>query len=228
MAFTTLEVLFGRPTTRPAPLPTSLTLIGLLLGAIREPIESSWGHVMVCCTVPSAHTLVRWEDENAFAPIVRPDLPHLWPTGSSRGGPHRLRPGTSPHALRIPPHGGHPALRLTERWLQVCLGCIQLSLSCPCRLLHTFLSPASEDYPRFWIRRPSSERRRDLNPPDHHAAQRTYGPVRLPRRPGLSLAGIRLAHAPPPGVSRVASFLLVQTCHRHYPGGIVVGIELLP
>ena len=28
-----------------------------------------------------------------------------------RGGPHRLQPGTSPHALRIPPHDGHPALR---------------------------------------------------------------------------------------------------------------------
>src|SRR5260370_29575576 len=27
------------------------------------------------------------------------------------GFPHRLRPGTSPHALQIPPHGGHPALR---------------------------------------------------------------------------------------------------------------------
>src|SRR5882724_12660835 len=27
------------------------------------------------------------------------------------GFPHRLRPGTSPHALRIPPHGRHPALR---------------------------------------------------------------------------------------------------------------------
>ena len=26
---------------------------------------------MVFCTVPSANTLVRWEDENAFAPIVR-------------------------------------------------------------------------------------------------------------------------------------------------------------
>ena len=29
----------------------------------------------------------------------------------------------------------------TERWLQVRLGCIQLSSSCPFRLLHTFLSP---------------------------------------------------------------------------------------
>src|SRR5262245_14660978 len=27
-----------------------------------------------------------------------------------RDGSHRLRPGTSPHALRIPPRGGHPAL----------------------------------------------------------------------------------------------------------------------
>src|SRR6266700_1465686 len=27
------------------------------------------------------------------------------------GFPRRLRPGTSPHALQIPPHGGHPALR---------------------------------------------------------------------------------------------------------------------
>src|SRR4029077_15545802 len=27
--------------------------------------------------------------------------------------PHRLQPGTSPHALRIPPYGGHPALRST-------------------------------------------------------------------------------------------------------------------
>ena len=41
------------------------------LGAFREPNESSWGHMMVFCTVPSANTLVRWEDENAFAPIVR-------------------------------------------------------------------------------------------------------------------------------------------------------------
>jgi hypothetical protein len=41
------------------------------LGALRERIESSWGHVMVFGTVPSANTLVRWVNENAFAPIVR-------------------------------------------------------------------------------------------------------------------------------------------------------------
>src|SRR5262249_26516422 len=61
-----------------------------------------------------------------------------------------------------------------ERWLQDRLGCLQLSLSCPFRLLHTFLSlrPARH-YPRLWIRRSSSERRRDFNPPDLGAAQRT-------------------------------------------------------
>jgi hypothetical protein len=38
------------------------------------------------------------------------------------GFPHRLRPGTSPQALRIPPRGGHPALRTVgakiERYLK--------------------------------------------------------------------------------------------------------------
>ena len=60
-----------------------------------------------------------------------------------------------------------------ERWLQVHLGCIRLSSLCPFRLLHTFrsLRPATY-YRRFWIQRSSSERRRDLNPPDQCAAQR--------------------------------------------------------
>src|SRR6266542_2791620 len=37
--------------------------------------------------------------------------------------------------------------------------------------------------PRLWIQRPSSERRRDFNPPDSCAAQRTLRP-RLTSRPG--------------------------------------------
>src|SRR6266487_1585967 len=32
-------------------------------------------------------------------------------------------------------------------------------------------------YPRLWIQRPSSERRRDFNPPDSCAAQRTLRPL---------------------------------------------------
>ena len=55
---------------------------------------------------------MRWVDENAFAPIVRArPCPTFGRPVRLRGGPHRLRPGTSPHALRIPPRGGHPALR---------------------------------------------------------------------------------------------------------------------
>src|ERR1700758_3750512 len=82
------------------------------LGAFREPNESSWGHVMVFCTVPSANTLIRWVNENAFAPIVRArPCPTFGRPVHRRGSPHRLRPGTSPHTLRIPPHGGHPVLR---------------------------------------------------------------------------------------------------------------------
>src|SRR5215831_12041451 len=90
------------------------------------------------------------------------------------GFPHRLRPGTSPHALRIPPHGGHPSLRSTaSSGSRSALASIQLSPSCPFRRLHTFcfLRPA-RNYPRFWIWRPSFERQRDFNPPEQRAAQR--------------------------------------------------------
>jgi hypothetical protein len=74
--------------------------------------------------------------------------------------------------------------KLGVRWLQVRLACLRLSPSCPKRLLHTFLSlrPARR-YPRFWVRRSSSERRRDSNPPDLGAARRTdrIDPTRVPR-----------------------------------------------
>jgi hypothetical protein len=70
-----------------------------------------------------------------------------------------------------------------ERWLQVRLGCVQLSLSCPFRPLHTFrLSPASEAAnPASWIWRSSFERQRDFNPPEQRAAQRTLPNCRPPR-----------------------------------------------
>ena len=50
---------------------------------------------------------------NAFASIVqaRP-CPTFGRPVHRRGGPHRLRPGTSPHALRIPLRSGHPALQI--------------------------------------------------------------------------------------------------------------------
>ena len=48
------------------------------------------------------------------------------------------------------------------------------SVSCPFKLLHTrLLSRPARHYPRFRIRRSSSERRGDFNPPDSRAAQHT-------------------------------------------------------
>src|SRR5580658_2263585 len=79
------------------------------------------------------------------------------------------------HALRIPPRDGHPALQeLRSGGSRSALVCFRLSPSCPFRPLHTFHSSRpARNYPRFWIRRSSFERRRDLNPPDQRAAQRT-------------------------------------------------------
>jgi hypothetical protein len=41
------------------------------LSATRGLWKFSWGHALIFRTVPSANTLVRWVNENAFAPIVR-------------------------------------------------------------------------------------------------------------------------------------------------------------
>src|SRR5208337_2321915 len=77
--------------------------------------ESSWGHAQIFRTVPSANTLVRWVNENAFAPVLRArPCPTFGRPVRPRGSPHRLRPGTSPHTLRIPPRDGHPVLRSTS------------------------------------------------------------------------------------------------------------------
>ena len=150
-AFAGLPVLFGCPTTRQALLPTSLFAYKVAYpDSCQEPDEFSWGHAQIFHTVPSANTLVRWVNENAFAPVVRArPCPTFGRPVHLRGSPHRLRPGTSPHAFRIPPRDGHPALRKTARkWLQVRLGCLQLSPSCPFRRLRTcLLSPASEALP---------------------------------------------------------------------------------
>src|SRR6516165_4436451 len=152
------------------------------LGAFREPNESSWGHVMVFGTVPCANTLVRWEDENAFAPIVRarPD-----PT-FGRPVRHRVAPSTTARYFSTCPSDS------TSRWTPCPPVSGEAASGPPCRypafacVPHIgFSIPSSprpaRNYPRFRIRRPSSERRRDLNPPDHHAAQRTLW--RLRRRP---------------------------------------------
>ena len=56
-----------------------------------------------------------------------------------RDGSRRLRPGGSPHALQSPPRGVRTALQSFRSWLQLCLGRIRLSPSCPFRLCTTCL-----------------------------------------------------------------------------------------
>ena len=77
----------------------------------------------------------------------------------------------------------------SKRWLQVGLGCVQLSPLCPFRRLHTFhfLRPARLRT-RFWIWRPSFERQRDFNPPEQCAAQHALPVFRLStQKPSLFL-----------------------------------------
>ena len=97
-----------------------------------------------------------------------------------RGSPHRLRPGTSPHALRIPPHDGHPALRSAaqEDGSRSALAVSSFRFRARVGLFipSFFLRPARH-YPRFWIWLPSSGRQRDFNPPEQRAAQRTLWPL---------------------------------------------------
>ena len=136
---------------------------------------------------------------NAFAPIVRArPCPIFGRPVRLRGRPHRLQPDTSPHALRIPDRSGHPALRdISSSWLQVRLGRVRLSPSCPFRLLHTrLLSRPARRYPRFRIRPSSSERRGDFNPHDSRAAQRTLRTHPSPSRLGSTSRLSRLYDRP--------------------------------
>ena len=71
------------------------------------------------------------------------------------------------------------------------LACLRLSLSCPFKLLHTFhLLRLARHYPRVRIRRSSFERRRDFNPPEQRAAQRTLWRSPTPLRRACPLYGV--------------------------------------
>ena len=105
------------------------------------------------------------------------------------GCPNRLRPGTSPHALRIPPRDGHPALRSTASGGSTSVLAVS-SFRLRARLDVSIPSPFSGQRgyePASWIGRPSFERPRDFNPPEQRTAQRTLPGFRRfghpPRRP---------------------------------------------
>jgi len=82
-------------------------------GVTQRLCQSSWGHALFFRAVLPANTLVRWVNENAFVPEVQTRPCPTFGRPVHLGFPHRLQPGTSPHALRIPPYDGHPALRST-------------------------------------------------------------------------------------------------------------------
>jgi hypothetical protein len=146
-------------------------------------------------TVPSANTLVRWVNENAFASIVqaRP-CPTFGRPVHRRGSPHRLRPDTSPHALRIPSRDGHPALRSTAgSGFRSALACFRLSLSCPFRLRHTFhLSGPRGITPAFGYGAPHSSARGTLTLLSNALLSAHYAAVRLPAAVHEGLAAHRV------------------------------------
>src|SRR5437016_75555 len=102
------------------------------------------------------------------------DRTHLWPTGSSLGDPlitaRNFSSCPSDSISRwtpCPPEpasgGFRSALAVSDFRLRA-----RLDVSIPST------SPASEAFkPRFWIQCSSFEHRRDFNPPDQRAAQRT-------------------------------------------------------
>ena len=105
--------------------------------------------------------------ESLSPPSAGSTLPHLWPTCWSEifvpfcfGAILLLMPFELP-MFHTPCHLVHRFSRC-----QYLLGCFRLSPSCPFRLLHTaLLSRPARRCPRSRIRRSSSERRGDFNPP---------------------------------------------------------------
>src|SRR5664280_2825790 len=114
--------------------------------------------------------------------------------------------------LLLMPFGFHLAVDTLpsgnrKRWLQVRLGCLQLSPSCPFRLLHTFLSPGPRGItPAFGYGAPHPSARGTSTLPINALLSAHYGPLRHPKRPGLPLTSCRLTlTAITAGASRVAS-----------------------
>ena len=104
------------PTTRKASLPTSFSLIGSFIPVPPGNLASSPGVTSRSSVPCRPHT--PWFDgrmRTPSPPLCRLDQTPSLADRFITGLPRRLRPGTSPHALRIPPHGGHPALRVPLR-----------------------------------------------------------------------------------------------------------------
>ena len=80
-------------------------------------------------------------------------IPRLWPTGSSGGWLPSITTRWFSASPSDPPSREAPCPpKDNPRWLQVPLGCLPLSRSCPFRVLHTCLALRPvRHYPHFWI-----------------------------------------------------------------------------
>jgi hypothetical protein len=150
-SFRLLQVPRSSPTTGRAPFPTSLPLIGSLSsGATGDPASPPevTRHSSVPCRPQSP--CFWWVNEKRLRlHTAGSTLPHPRPTSSSSG----WRPSiTARHFSSCPSDSTSRRTPcppgIAERWLQVRLGCVRLSSSCPFRLFHTFpLFPADEELP---------------------------------------------------------------------------------
>jgi hypothetical protein len=159
-------------------------------------------------TVPTANTLVRWVNENAFAPIVRA---RPCPT-FGRPVHRRVAPIDYSPVLLLIPFGFHLTMDtlssgVTQRRLQVHLGCVRLSPSCPFRLLHTSPFPGQRGItPAFGYSAPHPGAGGTLTLLNSALLSAHYDPPRHPSRPSPALTSYRLiSTAITAGASRVAS-----------------------
>jgi hypothetical protein len=156
-------------------------------------------------TVLSANTLVRWVNENAFAPIVRArPCPTFGRPVHHRGGPRRLRPGTSPHTLRIPPHGGHPVLRSNAKSgfrFTLAVSSFRLRARLGFSIPSLFSGQRGVD-PAFGYSAPHPSAGGTSTLLNNALLSAHYEPLRHPKRPSLTLTSCQLAfkHQPPMGL----------------------------
>src|SRR5262249_8334011 len=142
------------------------------------------GHTRLFPTVSPAHTVVRWGGTICLRlHSAGSTMPHLGPTGSSVG----WLPSITTRWFSASPSDP------TSRWapcppescarrLQVPLGCVPLSRSCPCRVLHTCLAlpPPGAVFPPPLDSDPWPRAGRDFNPPEPRAARHALRRLRPP------------------------------------------------
>jgi hypothetical protein len=91
----------------------------------------------------NSFALLQWNLSCAFILQAQP-CPTFGRPIHRRGSPHRLRPGTSPHTLRIPPHDGHPVLPSARSGFRFTLADSSFRIRARLGFSIPSLSPASE------------------------------------------------------------------------------------